>query len=88
MKPKSDTDLLPVLLKRIGSSNSVSKWPTQMKKSQRTEHARETQQARAAQDDRPPSPAAPVTQPAPALAPAGRDAWPPRGTAITAACTS
>ncbi len=42
LKPKSDAELLPVLLKLIGSNIPVSKWPTQMRKSQRTEHARET----------------------------------------------
>lgn len=67
LKPKSDAELLPVLLELIGSNIPVSKWPTQMKKSQRTEHAREMHQARAAQADRPPSPPAPADAvPAPA----------------------
>ncbi len=49
-----------MLLELIGSNIPVSKWPTQLKKSQRTEHARETHQARAAQADRPPDRAAPA----------------------------
>jgi transposase InsO family protein len=53
LKPKSDTELLPVLLELIGSKIPVSQWPTQMTKAQRTDHAREVTQARAAQADRP-----------------------------------
>jgi hypothetical protein len=60
MRPKSDTELMPVLLELIGSRIPVSQWPTQMKKSQRTEHAREVAQAKAAAADRPAAkPAAP-----------------------------
>ncbi|MEV8434950.1 hypothetical protein [Streptomyces chartreusis] len=81
LKPKSDTELLPVLLELIGSNIPVSKWPSQLKKSQRTEHARETHQARAAQADRPPSPPAP--QPSASPVPAGEEtatvlSWPGR----------
>lgn len=53
MKPKSDTELLPVLLELIGSTIPVSQWTTQLNKSQRTEHAREVAQAKAAEADRP-----------------------------------
>jgi transposase InsO family protein len=53
LKPKSDTELLPVLLELIGSKIPVSRWPTQMTRSQRTGHAREVAQASAAQADRP-----------------------------------
>jgi hypothetical protein len=56
LKPKSDAELLPVLLELIGSKIPVSQWPTQMTKAQRTEHAREVTQAQAARDDRPASP--------------------------------
>jgi hypothetical protein len=56
MKPKSDTELLPVLLELIGSKIPVSEWPTQLSKSQRTEHAREVAQAKAAEADRPAPP--------------------------------
>jgi hypothetical protein len=60
MRPKSDTELMPVLLELIGSRIPVSQWPTQMKKSQRTEHAREVAQAKAAATNRPAAkPAAP-----------------------------
>ncbi|WP_327740581.1 transposase (plasmid) [Streptomyces nojiriensis] len=83
LKPKSDAELLPVLLELIGSLVPVSKWPTQMKKAQRMEHARETHQAQAAQADRPPAPAAPAAKPA--SAPAGQEeraakvlSWPGR----------
>ncbi|MDQ0710637.1 hypothetical protein QFZ55_000089 [Streptomyces luteogriseus] len=64
LKPKSDAELLPALLGLIGSNIPVSKWPTRLKKSQRTEHARETHQARAAQADRPSSTAAAAPPPA------------------------
>lgn len=77
LKPKSDSDMLPVLLELIGSNIPVSQWPTQQKKSQRTEHAREVRQAQAAQADRPASPAEPDVAPA-----AGQEAtvlaWPER----------
>ena len=53
MKPKSDTELLPVLLELIGSKIPVSRWPSQLNKSQRTEHAREVTQAKSAEADRP-----------------------------------
>src|SRR5262249_30231449 len=53
MRPRSDTELLPVLLELIGSKIPVSQWPTQLNKSQRTEHAREVTQARSAEADRP-----------------------------------
>lgn len=83
LKPKSDAELLPVLLELIGSVVPVSKWPTQMKKAQRIEHARETHQAQAAQADRPSNPPAPAAKPA--SAPAGQEAptakvlsWPGR----------
>ncbi len=55
LKPRSDAELLPVLLELIGSKIPVSKWPTQMTKSQRTEHAREVTQVHAASADRPAS---------------------------------
>jgi hypothetical protein len=53
LRPKSDTELLPVLLELIGSHIPVSQWPTQMTKAQRAEHAREVAQAAAAHTDRP-----------------------------------
>ncbi len=53
MKPKSDAELLPVLLELIGSRIPVSQWPAQLSKSQRTGHAREVARARAAEADRP-----------------------------------
>ncbi|MGM9470157.1 hypothetical protein [Streptomyces murinus] len=78
LKPKSDSDLLPVLPELIGSNIPVSQWPTQQKKkSQRTEHAREMHQAQAAQADRPASPAEPAV--APAAGPEAKVlAWPER----------
>lgn len=56
--PRSDAELLPVLLELIGSRIPVARWPTQknrkgMTKQQRTEHAREVAQAQAAAADRP-----------------------------------
>lgn len=52
LAPKSDAELLPLLLELIGGSIPVGDWPTQMTKRKRTEHAREVLQARAAADDR------------------------------------
>lgn len=51
--PRSDAELLPLLLEMIGGSIPVDAWPTQMGKRERTEHAREILQARAAAADRP-----------------------------------
>ncbi len=56
MKPETDAELLPVLLELIGSKIPVSRWPTQMKKPQRTEHAREVLQAKTSAADRPATP--------------------------------
>ncbi|MEU3786452.1 transposase [Streptomyces sp900129855] len=53
LAPKADTELLPVLLELIGGNIPVEKWPTQLAKRQRTEHAREVAQASAAAADRP-----------------------------------
>jgi hypothetical protein len=53
LRPKSDEELLPVLLELIGGAIPVSQWPTQMSRSQRGEHAREHAQAAAAANDRP-----------------------------------
>jgi hypothetical protein len=57
LTPKSDTELLPLLLELIGGSIPVASWPTQIPKAKRTEHAREVAQADAARADRPASPA-------------------------------
>jgi hypothetical protein len=57
LRPKSDAELLPVLLEMIGARIPVSQWPTQMAKAERTGHAREVAQAKAAQSDRPADPA-------------------------------
>lgn len=53
LAPKADSELLPVLLELIGGNIPVEKWPTQLSKRQRTEHAREVAQAAAAAADRP-----------------------------------
>ncbi|MFD5192823.1 transposase [Streptomyces sp. NPDC058357] len=53
LAPKSDTELLPVLLELIGGNIPVEKWPTQLSKRKRTEHAREVAQRAAAAADRP-----------------------------------
>jgi hypothetical protein len=53
LRPKTDEELLPVLLELIGGVIPVSQWPTQMSRSRRKEHAREHAQAVAAADDRP-----------------------------------
>ncbi|MEU5439862.1 transposase [Streptomyces griseofuscus] len=53
LTPKSDKDLLPLLLDLIGGKVPVEHWPTRLTKSQRVEHAREVSQASAAAADRP-----------------------------------
>ncbi|MEU5456651.1 transposase [Streptomyces globisporus] len=54
LRPRTDDELLPVLLELIGSRIPVSQWKTRMPKAVRTEHTREVTQADAAQCDRPP----------------------------------
>lgn len=57
LAPKSDAELLPVLLELIGSAIPVSLWPTRMGKAERTAHVRELAQAQATDTDRPTNPA-------------------------------
>jgi hypothetical protein len=53
LKPKSDAELLPLLLELIGAHIPVAAWPTQLPKKKRKDHAREVLQAQAAAADRP-----------------------------------
>lgn len=53
LRPKSDTELLPVLLRLIGAHTPVAQWPTQLSKHQRGDHAREVAQGGDAARDRP-----------------------------------
>ncbi|MFD0651624.1 transposase [Streptomyces malaysiensis] len=53
LKPRSDSDLVPILLEMMGAVDPVANWPSQMPKSQRVQHAREITQAQAAATDRP-----------------------------------
>ncbi|HEY1700409.1 MAG TPA: hypothetical protein VGG75_11930 [Trebonia sp.] len=53
MKPRTDADILPVLLDLIGAAVPLSQWPGKMTKAQRTARAREIAQAAAAAADRP-----------------------------------
>jgi hypothetical protein len=52
LAPRSDAELLPLLLDLVGGLIPVDAWPTQMSRQQRTAHARESAQAAA---DRPAS---------------------------------
>lgn len=61
LKPRSDAELLPLLLELMGSHTPVESWPTQMPKHKRVEHAREVVQGEAAAVDRPHAPEASVT---------------------------
>src|SRR2546430_1518977 len=56
LTPRSDADLLPLLLDLLGGVTPVRAWPTQMSKQQRTGHAREGRQAAAASAGPPPTP--------------------------------
>lgn len=57
LRPRSDAELLPLLLRLLGAHIPVTSWPTRMTRAQRTEHARESTQASAAASDRPAFPA-------------------------------
>ncbi|SCK34169.1 Integrase core domain [Streptomyces sp. ScaeMP-e48] len=72
LAPKSDTELLPVLLELIGGNIPVEKWPTQLSKRKRTEHAREVAQRAAAAADRPANAIKKETLAPPATVPAAR----------------
>ncbi|MFH9655435.1 transposase [Streptomyces anulatus] len=72
LAPKSDTELLPVLLELIGGNIPVEKWPTQLSKRKRTEHAREVAQRAAAAADRPANAIKKETPTPPATVPAAR----------------
>ncbi len=53
LQPRSDAELLPLLLDLVGGLIPVDAWPTQMSRQQRTARARETAQADQATADRP-----------------------------------
>ena len=53
LQPRSDRELLPLLLELIGAHTPIDRWPTLMTKAQRIEHAREVAQADAAAHDQP-----------------------------------
>jgi hypothetical protein len=53
LRPRSDDELLPLLLDLIGAHIPVEAWPTRMGKTERTAQARDATQARAAATDRP-----------------------------------
>lgn len=55
LAPRSDAELLPVLLDVLGGVIPVEKWPTQKTKRERTGQARQAAQAQAAERDRTPS---------------------------------
>nr|WP_251061721.1 transposase [Streptomyces sp. ISL-100] len=56
LKPRSDAELVPILLEMMGAVDPVENWPSGMTKSQRVQHAREITQARTAAADRPQQP--------------------------------
>jgi hypothetical protein len=53
LQPKSDAELLPLLLKLLGAHVPVGQWPGQMTKRQKKHQAREAAQSEAAAGDRP-----------------------------------
>lgn len=53
LKPRDDSELLPVLLDLVAGHTPVTAWPSQMTKTQKAERARELTRARAAATDRP-----------------------------------
>jgi hypothetical protein len=68
LRPQSDAELLPLLLRLLGACTPVSQWPTQMTGEQRARHSRESAQGQAARNDRPQPATAPAGEPAPAPA--------------------
>ncbi|MFC8665256.1 hypothetical protein [Streptomyces sp. NPDC057199] len=52
LAPRSDSELLPVLLELLGSAIPVEKWPTQMAKRERISRSRQAVQTQAARTDR------------------------------------
>jgi hypothetical protein len=56
LTPRSDAELLPLLLDLVGARIPVSAWLTQTDTAQRTRHAREASQSAAASADRPAPP--------------------------------
>ncbi|HEX2745628.1 MAG TPA: hypothetical protein VHN16_14670 [Streptosporangiaceae bacterium] len=53
LRPKSDTELLPLLLKLLGAHIPAGQWPAQMTRQQKKDQAREVMQSDAAAADRP-----------------------------------
>jgi hypothetical protein len=78
LKPRSDAELLPVLLRLLGASVPVDSWPARMSKAQRTGHARESTQASAASADRPALPDGAVVPASPPRADVVPLRWPGR----------
>lgn len=56
LRPKSDTELLPLLLKLLGAHVPVDQWPARLTKQQKKDHAREAAQSDASAADRPSTP--------------------------------
>lgn len=56
LRPKSDTELLPLLLKLLGAHVPVGQWPNQLTRQQKKDQAREVAQSDAAAADRPAKP--------------------------------
>ena len=53
LQPRSDAELLPLLLKLLGAHVPVDQWPGQMTRQQKKHQAREAAQSEAAAGDRP-----------------------------------
>jgi hypothetical protein len=82
LRPRSDAELLPLLLDLVGGHIPVDAWPTQLRKTERTTHARQASQERAARADRP-EPATARHERAADAAPVqpGTSSWPQRARA-------
>ncbi len=59
LRPRSDEQLLPILLELLSHASPVQEWPTQQPKKRRAAHAREAAQGEAAHDDRRMAPSEP-----------------------------
>ncbi|MFE7369537.1 transposase [Streptomyces anulatus] len=52
LAPRSDSELLPVLMELLETATPVAQWPTQMKKQERSSRSRQATQAKTAEADR------------------------------------
>ncbi|ONI91915.1 hypothetical protein ALI22I_06510 [Saccharothrix sp. ALI-22-I] len=85
LRPRSDAELLPVLLEILGAHTSIADWPTGTGKRQRGDQARDQARGQAAAADRASAGATTPDTPGTAPAPEPRDPRPQRVDALEGA---